>query len=100
MTARRPVTSSEQNTTCSCGPGCPLPGANTAVMPPTLCRSAIPDARMPTVSVPAYLASLRVFSPLATFPPAERGRWERYIAAERAPDRATLVAIEHDTGLA
>lgn len=49
--------------------------------------------------VPTYLASLRVFSPLSTFPPGERRRWERYIAAGKALDRAGLVAAEHDQAL-
>lgn len=50
--------------------------------------------------VPAYLASLRVFVPLASLPPGERRRWERYLAAGRAPDRAGLLAAEHSTALA
>jgi len=51
------------------------------------------------VPVPAYLASLRVFSPLSTFPSGERRRWERYLAAGRALDRASLVEREHEAAL-
>lgn len=50
--------------------------------------------------VPLYQASLRVFSPLSTFPPGERRRWERYVAAAKAPDRLELQRIEHDQALA
>ena len=53
-----------------------------------------------SVSSPAYLASLRVFSPLSTFPSGERRRWERYIAAGQAPDRDGLVGMEHEQALA
>lgn len=49
---------------------------------------------------PAYLASLRVFAPLSTFPPGERRRWERYVAAGRAVDRPGLVTSEHAAALA
>lgn len=50
--------------------------------------------------VPAYLASLRVFCPLSEFPPGERRRWERYVAAGRAVGRAELMAGEHAQALA
>jgi hypothetical protein len=43
---------------------------------------------------PASTASLRVFVPLSTLPSGERRRWERYVAAGRAPDRVGLVAAE------
>jgi hypothetical protein len=52
------------------------------------------------VPVPLYQASLRVFSPLSTFPPGERRRWERYVAAGKAPDRLGLQRIEHEEALA
>lgn len=52
------------------------------------------------VPLPAYLASLRVFVPLASLPQGERRRWERYVAAGRAPDRSLLLAGEHAAGLA
>lgn len=48
---------------------------------------------------PAYLASLRVFAPLSTLPQGERRRWERYVAAGRAPDRQGLADSEHVAGL-
>jgi hypothetical protein len=63
--------------------GCPAAGCETAHVP-----------------VPLYEASLRVFSPLSTFPPGERRRWERYVAAGKAPDRLGLQRIEHETALA
>jgi hypothetical protein len=52
------------------------------------------------VPAPAYLASLRVFSPLSTFPTGERRRWERYVAAGRVLDRMTLLDAEHEASLA
>ena len=51
------------------------------------------------MSGPAYVASLRVFVPLATLPSGERRRWERYIAAGRAPDRSGLGEAEQVAGL-
>lgn len=49
--------------------------------------------------LPPYQASLRVFSPLSTFPSGERRRWERYVAAAKAPDRLALQAREHEQAL-
>ncbi|HEX7354694.1 MAG TPA: hypothetical protein VF288_07650 [Mycobacteriales bacterium] len=51
------------------------------------------------MSAPASSASLRVFVPLSTLPPGERRRWERYVAAGRALDRAGLVAAERAAAL-
>lgn len=48
----------------------------------------------PAAPIAASTASLRVFVPLSTLPSGERRRWERYLAAGRAPDRAGLVAAE------
>lgn len=53
----------------------------------------------PTAAIPASTASLRVFVPLSTLPSGERRRWERYLAAGRAPDRAGLVAAERTAAL-
>ncbi len=48
---------------------------------------------------PASSASLRVFVPLSTLPSGERRRWERYVAAGKAPDRAGLVSAERAAGV-
>jgi hypothetical protein len=37
--------------------------------------------------VTAYTSYLRAYEPLAAFPPPERRRWERYVAAGAVPDR-------------
>lgn len=39
-------------------------------------------------AVSGYSSYLRVYEPLATFPPEERRRWEVYLASGAAPDRA------------
>ncbi|HMA47111.1 MAG TPA: hypothetical protein VKP11_07935 [Frankiaceae bacterium] len=49
----------------------------------------------PVVSPAAYL---RVYEPLAAFPPAERARWER-LAAEGAPSRSSGVRRERAAAL-
>ena len=47
----------------------------------------------------AYVAQLRVYEPLAAFPPEERARWERYVAQGDAPSRERFPALEHEAGL-
>ena len=47
----------------------------------------------------AYVAQLRVYEPLAAFPPPERARWERYAAQGDAPSRERFPELEHAAGL-
>lgn len=53
--------------------------------------------------LPGYTTLLRVYEPLASFPPPERARWERYAEAARAGgslmDTATAVRSEHVAAL-
>ena len=49
---------------------------------------------------PPYAAYLRVYEPLAAFPPAEQESWRAYVAARRAPSTAVGPAIERAAGLA
>jgi hypothetical protein len=49
---------------------------------------------------PPYAAYLRVYEPLAAFPPAEQESWRAYVAAGRAPSPAVGPAIERAAGLA
>jgi hypothetical protein len=50
----------------------------------------------PVVSPAAYL---RVYEPLAAFPPAERARWERYAARGGVPSRRAGTRRERETAL-
>ncbi len=47
----------------------------------------------------SYAAHLRVYEPLAAFPPAERSRLETYIAAGPAPAPESGLALEHQAAL-
>jgi len=46
-----------------------------------------------------YSSYLRVYEPLATFPPEERRRWEVYLASGAAPDRARGLSEQHRAAL-
>ncbi len=47
----------------------------------------------------AYLAQLRVYEPLAAFPPGEREHWQAYAAGGQAPSADRGPAIERGAGL-
>lgn len=51
----------------------------------------------PVVSPAAYM---RVYEPLAAFPPAERVRWERYASGSGAPSRSLGTRRERESALA
>lgn len=55
-------------------------------------------SRVPRVVSP--LASLRVYEPLAAFPPSERTRWERYAASGSSPGRLDGARRERALSLA
>lgn len=44
--------------------------------------------------MPAYTSYLRVYEPISAFPPAERRRWEIYLAAGAVPDTPRGVRLE------
>ena len=46
-----------------------------------------------------YTSYLRAYEPLATFPPEERRRWERYVAEGAAPDRIRGVRAEQHAAI-
>ena len=47
-----------------------------------------------------YAAHLRVYQPLAAFPPDERARWSAYVDSGDSPSRPVLMTREHTLGLA
>ena len=47
-----------------------------------------------------YAAHLRVYQPLAAFPPDERAKWAAYVESGEAPSRPVLMTREHTLGLA
>ena len=47
-----------------------------------------------------YAAHLRVYQPLAAFPPDERAEWAAYVDSGDAPSRPVLMTREHTLGLA
>ncbi len=51
------------------------------------------------VPLPVPVAALRVYEPLAAFPPAERERWADYAAAGSAPSPERGPALERAAGL-
>lgn len=53
-----------------------------------------------SVAAPPYTAYLRVYEPLAAFPPAEQERWRAYAAAGQAPSRVEGPRQEHEQALA
>lgn len=59
---------------------------------------APPRATIATVT-PPYSAQLRVYEPLAAFPPDERARWAEYLRHGRAPGRIHGPAVERAVGL-
>jgi hypothetical protein len=49
---------------------------------------------------PPYVAELRVYEPLSSFPPAERTEWQRYLAAGPPPSTREGLRQERAVGLA
>lgn len=47
----------------------------------------------------SYVAQLRVYEPLAAFEPAQRERWQDYVAQGLAPSREDALAVEHEACL-
>ncbi|MFV2195772.1 hypothetical protein [Nocardiopsis sp. LOL_012] len=46
-----------------------------------------------------YTAYLRVYQPIDSFPPSDRGYWEEYAASSDRPRRINALAAEHDESL-
>ncbi|WP_028649915.1 hypothetical protein [Nocardiopsis sp. CNT312] len=46
-----------------------------------------------------YTAYLRVYQPIDSFPPSDRGYWEAYAASSDRPRRINALAAEHDESL-
>ena len=63
------------------------------------CRYAEGSATIGTAMI-GYAAHLRVYQPLAAFPPDERARWAAYVDSGDAPSRPVLMMREHTLGLA